>query len=252
MKRLDTGLLIAFEGIDGAGKTTQATILAKYLESFGVQVVSSKEPTNGPWGKAIRESATSRRMPLSEELRHFIEDRKEHVRELIAPALAKGKTVILDRYFYSTVAYQGARGNGVEQLIADMLEIAPVPDAVILLDIDPEIGRSRISNGRNETPNKFEQLSNLKKAREIFLRLAKSRTEVILIDGSRDIEATTKAIHSALIDTAFKKFFCAKNYGCDDPLYCEPRQSGTCTWARMKGYGPSASFRGFASQANQK
>src|SRR5260370_25230495 len=96
-------ILIAIEGIDGAGKTTQVERLAQALRVVGQELVISKEPTNGRWGKKIRESAANGRLPLKEELKAFINDRTEHVRNVIQPALDTGKIVILDRYFYSTI-----------------------------------------------------------------------------------------------------------------------------------------------------
>src|SRR2546430_9038964 len=128
MTRSDTGILIAIEGIDGAGKTTQVAHLADFLKRAGDSPICSKEPTNGPWGRKIRESAANGRMNLADELRAFTEDRKQHVRDLILPSLAAGRTIILDRYLYSTVAYQGARGCDIDLLMSEMLSIAPEPD----------------------------------------------------------------------------------------------------------------------------
>ena len=108
MQRHDSGTLIAMEGIDGAGKTTQVDLLVEFLRSAGVRVVRSKEPTDGPWGKKIRHSAANGRMTLEQEIEAFVDDRKEHVQNVIAPALNDGQTVVLDRYFYSTIAYQGS------------------------------------------------------------------------------------------------------------------------------------------------
>src|SRR5947209_1050262 len=134
------GVLIAIEGIDGAGKTTQVNRLAEVLRSVGgLEVVTSKEPTNGRWGQKIRQSAASGRLPLEEELEAFIQDRLEHVAQIIVPSLAADKVVILDRYFYSTIAYQGARGADIAYLDRHMREIAPVPDVVYVLDIDPGV-----------------------------------------------------------------------------------------------------------------
>ena len=100
MKRDDGGILIAFEGIDGAGKTTQVDLVASFFERAGEAFVRSREPTDGPWGRKIKESAVNGRLSPAEELEAFTEDRKEHVRQLIAPALAAGKVILLDRYFY--------------------------------------------------------------------------------------------------------------------------------------------------------
>lgn len=93
------GILIAVDGIDGAGKTTQVELLREAFEAAGETVTASKEPTNGPWGRLVRESAQSGRLGLADELHAFLEDRKEHVEELVKPALARGEIVILDRYF---------------------------------------------------------------------------------------------------------------------------------------------------------
>lgn len=82
----DPGILIAFEGIDGAGKTTQAQMLKDVLERAGEQVVLSKEPTNGKYGQILRESARNGRLPADEELEAFVNDRKEHLVTLVRPA----------------------------------------------------------------------------------------------------------------------------------------------------------------------
>lgn len=197
-------MLIAVEGIDGAGKTTQVGFIEQFLRSSGFAVVRSKEPTDGPWGQKIRKSASSGRMSLNDELQAFIEDRKEHVRQVILPALSRGEVVLLDRYFYSTIAYQGARGSDVDELTEDMLRIAPEPDLVVLLDVAPDIGLQRIAHGRGETPNAFENEETLRAVRAEFLQLSKKHTNILTIDASRDIESVRvevlKAI-SQLIET---------------------------------------------------
>ncbi|NOQ46214.1 MAG: dTMP kinase, partial [Desulfobulbaceae bacterium] len=89
---MNRGLLIAFEGIDGTGKSTQLHMLARYLQEQGFAVVETREPTNGPYGKKIRVLYVDRgRCTLEEELELFIRDRRQHVDELIVPALSKGK-----------------------------------------------------------------------------------------------------------------------------------------------------------------
>lgn len=204
MTRHDTGILIAVEGIDGAGKTTQVRLLADALSEAGHVVVCSKEPTDGPWGQRIRQSAANGRMGLGDEIRAFVEDRKQHVRELILPSLSEGKTVILDRYFYSTIAYQGARGGNIEQLTREMLAIAPCPDVVILLDVSPEIGLRRISQGRGEVPNEFEKLENLRDVREVFLTLAQNHDNIVKIDATQGIDAVRRQVLDVVSDAAVK------------------------------------------------
>ena len=106
------GRLIVFEGIDGSGKSTRIRALAPYLRACGIEVVTDCEPTHGPWGMKVREAALAgRRLSLDEEVACLLEDRREHVRDLIEPSLERGAWVLLDRYYLSMMAYQGASGE---------------------------------------------------------------------------------------------------------------------------------------------
>lgn len=192
MVDVSRAILIAVEGIDGAGKTTQVRLLKEALDRIGEAVVASKEPTNGPWGKIIKESAAAGRLSLEEELNAFLNDRAEHVRDLVMPALNEGKIVILDRYFYSTIAYQGSRGANVDEVKALMESRFPIPDAVFVLDVEPALGLHRIATSRGEEPNHFEERGNLAKAREIFQSL--SGRHVHHIDG----ETSRENVHARL------------------------------------------------------
>jgi dTMP kinase len=164
------GRLVVVEGIDGAGKSSLIRHLAGFCERRGRKAVCSREPTAGPWGRKIRATATSGRLPLEEELALFIEDRREHVAQTIAPALARGEIVLLDRYYFSNAAYQGARGADPNAVVARNREFAPAPDLVLLLDLDPGTGRGRIT-GRGDVPDAFEDLQNLARVRQILLSL---------------------------------------------------------------------------------
>lgn len=162
------GLLIAVEGIDGTGKSTQIKLLADYLRQKGCEVVVTREPTAGPWGRRIRELYQDRSSCTpEEELEMFINDRRDHVRKVIGPALASGRIVLTDRYYFSTAAYQGAAGMDVEHIFA-CNRFAPQPDLVILLTMDPQISIRRISEIRGEKPNDFEQVDQLRKVAELF------------------------------------------------------------------------------------
>ncbi|HTR37491.1 MAG TPA: dTMP kinase [Bryobacteraceae bacterium] len=186
-------LFIVFEGIDGAGKSTQVRLLKEALERAGEQPVVSREPTDGPWGRMLRESAATGRMSLEEELHAFIEDRKEHVAGVLRPALEAGKIVILDRYFYSTIAYQGARGADVAEVRARMVAQFPIPDAVFILDAEPQVGVHRIAHSRGR-PDLFEDREYLERVRTIF----KSMTGpgVHHIDASMPVEA----VHARIME----------------------------------------------------
>jgi dTMP kinase len=194
MKRRDDGIFIAFEGIDGAGKTTQVAFLKDTLSSSGQNVVCSKEPTDGPWGRKIKQSASNGRMTFKEEIHAFTEDRKQHIRELVGPALKKKMTVILDRYFYSTIAYQGSHGGDVAKLDGLMHKIALEPDLVILLDVPPLVGLTRIKKSRGETPNAFESMENLTAVRKIFRKLARKHKNIKIIDGTMSPDEVRKAV----------------------------------------------------------
>ena len=227
------GILIAVEGIDGAGKTTQVRMLADRLRLAGMAVVSSKEPTDGKWGQLVRQSATSGRLPLADETHAFIEDRREHVANLVAPSLEAGKMVILDRYYYSTIAYQGARGHDVQDLVDRMAAFAPTPDVVFLLDIDPALAVSRISNGRGETPNQFERAEYLAGARQIFNRLADHDPVIRRLDATLPPDHLHAEIVAEFINGSLKARKCAKTWDCD-LFYCSARIAGECQWFELQ------------------
>lgn len=187
------GLLIAIEGIDGAGKTTLARTLGDELTRQGAKVSLSKEPTTGPWGMKMRHSAAEGRLTPEEELRLLILDRQQHVEELIAPALAEGGIVILDRYFPSNVAYQGAAGIPVNQVM-EVNAFAPRPDLLLLLDLPPAIGLGRI-RARGDAPNHFETNDNLERCREIFRSLDLPRTVVVDATASAASVAEQAMLH---------------------------------------------------------
>lgn len=226
------GILIAIEGIDGTGKTTQVQRLSELLTTAGEEVVVSKEPTDGKWGKLIRATAATGRLPLEEELDLFVRDRKDHISQLILPSLNAGKIVLLDRYFYSTIAYQGSRGADVER-IESMMEFAPVPDMMFLLDADPQITLNRISHGRNEIPNEFEKESTLRDCREVFLKLSRSRPEVHLINATQTADLVEQELVALMLKNALQQKRCGKSNGCD-VFYCSFRESGLCKWAKLK------------------
>lgn len=162
------GFLLVIEGIDGAGKSTLQRRLADWCREQGRTVVTSREPTDGPHGRALRESARTGRLGAEAELELFLKDRHEHVANLIRPALERGDVIILDRYYFSTAAYQGARGIDPAKILAANEAFAPHPDLVLLLDLDPSAGHRRIG-ARGGAPDGFEGAAYLTKVRTIFL-----------------------------------------------------------------------------------
>lgn len=189
-------MFIVIEGIDGTGKSTQAKKLAAHYESLGRKVTLSREPTDGPWGTLLRNSAETGRLSPEEELDAFLKDRKQHVEELIRPALAAGHVVILDRYFFSTMAYQGARGFDPQEIRKANEAFAPLPDVLLILDLDLDTALERIGS-RGDTANEFEQRSNLAKCREIFLSL-KDQPYAKLIDANASMDKVASEILKAV------------------------------------------------------
>jgi len=185
-------MFIVIEGIDGTGKSTQAKRLAEHFRAKGKSVTLSREPTDGPWGTLLRNSAETGRLSPEEEVETFLKDRKQHVEELINPALENGDIVILDRYYFSMMAYQGARGFDPEQIRKDNESFAPTPDVLLILDLEVDAALQRIGS-RGDTANEFEQHDNLSRCRNIFLSL-KDETFARLIDANGSTEEVTANI----------------------------------------------------------
>lgn len=164
----NAGILIAIEGIDGTGKSTQVALIAEYLRSKGCEVIETREPTDGPYGRKIRELFVDRgQCTPEEELNLFIEDRRQHIKEVIGPALAQGHIVVTDRYYFSTAAYQGAVGHDPKVIFAKN-SFAPEPDLVILLTMTPQESLTRIKELRGEELNDFEQEEQLQRVAALF------------------------------------------------------------------------------------
>jgi dTMP kinase len=193
---MSQGLFIVIEGIDGTGKSTQSKRLAEWFRSRGREVVLSREPTDGPWGKKLRESATTGRLSAEEELEFFLNDRREHVEMSIKPALAEGKVVILDRYYFSTMAYQGARGFDPAEIRRRNEAFAPQPDLLLILELSVESAHGRIG-ARGDTANEFEQRDTLSRCSEIFLSL-RDEPFACVIDAEPSLNEVTADILSVV------------------------------------------------------
>ncbi|MFQ5431056.1 MAG: dTMP kinase, partial [Nitrospinota bacterium] len=164
------GFFIVLEGLDGSGKSTQAKLLVQNLIKHGHDAVYMKEPTDGEWGQKIREIALKGRENVTpgEELDYFIKDREEDAEQNILPAIESGKVVVMDRYIYSNIAYQGALGIDIE-LIKNKNRCFPKPDIVFFLEASPEKGIGRINDKRTGGANVgYEKIEYLQKVDEIY------------------------------------------------------------------------------------
>ncbi len=188
-----TGRLIVLEGIDGSGKSTLAVWLADWLRQQGIEAVLRREPTDGPAGTQLRQIIAEGRKGIAPEAETalFIEDRRQHVAEGIDPDLAAGRVVVLDRYFLSTAAYQGALGMSPETILAENESFAPQPDLALLLDLPVATALERITLGR-ESRSAFEKESYLEQVRELFLDIRRPWFQVI--DADRPQEELQQAV----------------------------------------------------------
>jgi len=166
--KLKKGFLIVLEGIDGSGKTTQARSLARRLRAAGARTVRFREPSRGKWGREIKRRARrAGSLAPEEELDLFLKDRRDNVEKNLRPALARREVVVLDRYYFSSIAYQGARGLDLARIRRLNERFAARPDLVIILDVGPETGLARIS-GRRTKDEHFEREDYLARVRAIF------------------------------------------------------------------------------------
>ena len=199
------GLFVTFEGIEHSGKTTQANLLARHLETDGHEVVRTREPGGTPLGLAIRELLLHRSPDEIEtiaELLLFSADRAQHVQSLIQPALDEGKIVISDRFFDSTRAYQGYGRQIDMDLIDRAIALATgglTPDLTVLVDIDVMTSRSRGGEGANDRiENGTDDFFN--RIRNGFLKIAEDeRHRYLVVDGTRPVEEVASRIRDEVI-----------------------------------------------------
>ncbi len=191
------GLLVVFEGIDGAGKSTQIRRLALLARALGFECVESREPTYGQYGKQLRDSATSGRLSRLEEHALLLLDRREHIDTLVAPALARGAVVLLDRYYFSSIAYQAGPDLRAEQIRIDNEAFAPRPDLLLILDLPVQAGLARIG-ARGDRPNAFEAVATLEHCREVYRSFA-GATYARLVDATQETDQVTAAASAALV-----------------------------------------------------
>jgi dTMP kinase len=184
--KLKKGILIVFEGIDGSGKSTQALLLKQRLEEKKIDVVCLREPSQSRWGREIKlKAALPDSLTPEEELALFQKDRAENVEKDLKPALAGRKIVILDRYYYSTLAYQGAKGIDKERIRRLNERFVVEPDLVFVLDVEAGKGLQRILERKNRDLL-FERRDYLEEVRKNFLAL--SGDNIVHIDGEESEE----------------------------------------------------------------
>jgi dTMP kinase len=193
-----TGLFITFEGGEGCGKSTQIAALKARLEAMGKTVVQTREPGGTALGESVRKllqyDDAGQGMSPEAELLLFAASRAQHVRELIAPAIAEGQIVLCDRFLDSTTVYQGV-ARAIDSKKVDTINQFAIgdtnPDLTILIDLPPEIGLARVharSDGQLDRMEK-EAIGFFQAVRQGYLDLAKSEPKRFLVlDGSQSVE----------------------------------------------------------------
>ena len=197
--RVDTapGLFVCFEGGDGAGKSTQARLLAEVLEQRGREVVVTRQPGGTPLGGQIRELVLhGDHVAARAEALLFAADKAHHVDQLIKPALARGSVVITDRYVDSSITYQGAgRELGRDEITAlqHWAVGGLLPDLTIVLDVTPEVGRERRGNVHDRLESEADAFHSA--VRRGYLELAAADPErYLVLDASQPVERLQAAV----------------------------------------------------------
>jgi dTMP kinase len=197
---LSTGVFVCFEGGEGAGKSTQAKLLAEWLEGQGYDVLLTFEPGDTEVGKQVRQIVLS---PETGDLSHrteallFAADKAEHVDTVVLPALERGAVVITDRYVDTSLAYQGTARDLVFAEVEDVNRWATGdlrPHLTVVLDVDPELGLGRFAD-RDRLEG--ESASFHQRARQAFLDIAAADPDhYVVLDARADVDAIAAAIRS--------------------------------------------------------
>ncbi len=189
------GKLIVIEGIDGSGKSTCAKNLAEKLNSINIKTIYTFEPTHSHYGAKLRDGMLSEDLDAEEELLLFVKDRKEHIEYMIKPALEEGYFIILDRYFYSSIAYQGAKGIDINRIINMHKDFIVKPDIVFIFHLPIDIALNRIISKRG-IADRFENETYLKKVDKIFHSF--NEPFIYHIDTDKDIKIINDELFNIL------------------------------------------------------
>ena len=202
----EKGLFIVIEGVDGSGKSTQASLLADYLRGLGRRVHHTAEPTESGLGGMVRDGLGGEHPRTTEELAAmFLADRVAHnvsPKSGIKQYLESGTDVVCDRYYYSSLAYQGV--DGALQWVADMNLNSPViekPDICVFIDLDPEKCLEHIRAGRSHFEIYEENSAIIAETRRrygIVFEMLKGRDNIVTVDGARTPQEVSADVIAAV------------------------------------------------------
>lgn len=195
---MQQGRFITFEGIDGAGKTTQIDALEAWLVSTGREVVRTREPGGTPLGEKIRAMLLNDDMDVTAETLLFFASRAEHIARVIVPALARGAWVLSDRFTDATYAYQ-VGGKGFDPVKVEALEAlvqgSLQPFRTILFDIAPEEAARRLAKARAADRFERESCDFFMRVREAYLhRAERSAERFVILDAAQSPQAITEEL----------------------------------------------------------
>lgn len=204
---MNRGLFIVLEGVEGAGKSTQARALSAWLAERGVVHAVAREPGGTPVGEAIRGIVLDKgqlQMPSETELLLIVAARAAFVREVVRPALDRGEVVLADRFESSTMAYQGyGRGLDLDDIhrINRFATGGLRPDLLLILDLAVETGMSRKKGAGAGDRIEREGLAFLSRVREGYRQLATSEEKAVLVDAGGNPEEVQEVLRAILLDT---------------------------------------------------
>ncbi|HEY8856105.1 MAG TPA: dTMP kinase [Rugosibacter sp.] len=197
------GRFITFEGIDGAGKSTQHAWLAEHLRSLDHEVVATREPGGTPLGEKLRSLLLTEPMHIETEALLMFAARREHISHVIEPALARGAWVVCDRFVDASFAYQGGgRGLAWEKIAAlrDWTLGDLQPDITFIFDIPVATAQERLAKTSNQ-PDRFEQEKTafFERVRTAYFRIAAENSHrVILIDATQPLKTINKLLEKSI------------------------------------------------------
>ena len=218
------GKFIVLDGVDGSGKSSQLRLLAEYLLEMGVELIRVRDPGETKIGEQIREvllDKNNKEMSVRTEVLLYMASRSQLYSEVIDPALKQGKLVLGDRWISSTYAYQAVAGSLGAEIVLKLAEFSLErvwPDLSIIIDLPSKVGMERIGNsrrrnGKADDPNQlnFSWVKDIdrlekkspnyhKKVRKAFLKLAESREDFRVVDGSGSIAGVQQAIREVVED----------------------------------------------------
>ncbi len=195
---MTTGRFITFEGIDGAGKTTQIDALQAWLQQHGIEVVRTREPGGTPLGEKIREMLLADDMDVAAETLLFFASRAEHIARVIAPALERGAWVLSDRFTDATYAYQvGGKGFDPDKVetLERLVQADLQPYKTVLFDLDPALAAKRLARAREADRFEAQSQNFFARVRKAYLDRAKRSPErFFILDASRDPADITRTL----------------------------------------------------------